>query len=61
MMETVVQNLEVLLARIPDYMGIEEVPRVSQIHTVRVEPRVHCLLRQVAQVAVYYREHNPPQ
>lgn len=34
MVETVTQNLEGLTARIPDYMGIEEVPIAFQIHTV---------------------------
>lgn len=47
-METVIQNLEGLLIGILDYMGIEEVPKVSQIHTVGVEPRMHRLLRRVA-------------
>ena len=60
-METVIQNLEGLLAGIPDYMGIKEVPRASQIHTVGVEPRMHRLLRRVTRVVVCYREHNPPQ
>ena len=60
-METVFRNLEGLLTKIPDYMGIEEVPIASQIHTVGVEPRMHRLLRRVAQAAVQYREHNPPQ
>lgn len=59
-MEAVIQNLEGLLVGIPDYMGIEEAPRVSQIHTVGVEPGMHHLLRQVARAAVHYREHNPP-
>ena len=33
MMETVVHNLEGLLAGVPNYQGIEEVPIASQIHT----------------------------
>ena len=60
-METVMRNLEGLLIGIPDYQGIEEVPIPSQIHTVRVEPRMHRLLRKVARAAVDYREHNAPQ
>jgi len=59
--EIVIQNLEGLLVGVPDYQGIEEVPRASQIHTVGVEPRLHHLLRRVARAAVCYREHNPPQ
>jgi hypothetical protein len=58
-METVLSNLEGLLAGVPDYQGIEEVPIASQIHTVGVEPRMHRLLRRVARAAVCYREHNP--
>lgn len=57
--EIVIQNLEGLLVGVPDYQGIEEVPRASQIHTVGVEPRLHRLLRRVARAAVCYREHNP--
>ena len=60
-METVVQNLEGLLAGIPDYMGIKEVPREFLIHTVGVELRMHHLLRLVTQAVVCYREHSPPQ
>lgn len=50
-MEIVIRNLEGLLTRVPDYMGIKEVPIASQIHTVGVEPRMHCLLRWVARAA----------
>jgi len=46
--ETVVHNLEGLLAGVPDYQGIEEVPLAAQIHTVGVEPKIHRLLRWVA-------------
>ena len=60
-METVVGNLEGLMAGIPDYMGVEEVPIEFHIHIVGVIPRVHHLLRRVARVVVCYREHNPPQ
>ena len=59
--ETVARNLEGLTIGILDYMGIEEVPIAFHIHTVGVEPRVHCLLRRVAWAVVCYREHNPPQ
>ena len=59
--ETVARNLEGLTLGISDYMGIEEVPIVFQIHTVEVESRVHRLLRQVARAVVCYREHNPPK
>lgn len=59
--ETVAHNLEGLLEGVPDYQGVEEVPIAHQIHTVGVEPRMHCLLRRVAWVAVCYREHNPAQ
>ena len=60
-MEIVIRNLEGLLTGVPDYMGIEEVPIASQIHTVGVEPRMHRLLRRVARPVGQYREHNPPQ
>ena len=55
------QNLEGLTARIPNYMGIEEVPIEFQIHIVGVILRVHQLLRRVARAVVCYRENNPPQ
>ena len=61
MTETVVHNLEGLLAGVPDYQGIEEVPIAAQIHTVGVEPRMHRLLRRVARAVACYREHNPLQ
>ena len=59
--EAVARNLEGLTTRIPDYMGIEEVPIAFQIHTLGVEPKVHHLLRRVAWAVVCYTEHNPPQ
>ena len=59
--ETVARNLEGLLEGVPDYQGVEEVPIEHQIHTVGVAPTMHRLLRQVAQAAVCYREHNPAQ
>ena len=59
--ETVARNLEDLLEGVPDYQGVEEVPISHQIHTVGVAPRMHRLLRRVAQAAVCYREHNPDQ
>jgi len=57
--EIMVQNLEGLLVGVPDYQGIEEVPRAFQIHTVGVEPRLHRLLRRVAWAAACYRGYNP--
>lgn len=59
-MEDIARNLEGLTDGILDYRGIEEVPVEYQRHIVKVIPRVHRLLRQVAQEVVYYREHNPP-
>jgi hypothetical protein len=59
--EAVIHNLEGLLAGVPDYQGIEEVPLAAQIHTVGVEPRMHRLLMRVARAVACYREHNPPQ
>ena len=59
--ETVIRNLEGLLAGIPDYQGIEEVPIAAQVHTVGVEPRMHRLLRRVARAAAAYRARDPPQ
>lgn len=58
--EIVARNLEGLIAGIPDYMGIKDVPKAFQIHTIGVEPGVHRLLRWVTQVVVCYRENNPP-
>ncbi len=60
MEEAVVHNLEGLLAGVPDYQGIEEVPIAAQIHTVGVEPRMRHLLRRVARAVACYREHNLP-
>ena len=60
-LETVAHNLEGLLEGVLDYKGVEEVPIEHQIHTVGVEPRMHCLLRRVARATVCYREHNPAQ
>jgi len=57
-MEIVIRNLEGLLTGVPDYMGIEEVPIASQIHTVGVEPGMHRLLRRVSRATGQYREHN---
>jgi len=59
--ETVIRNLEGLLAGIPDFQGIEEVPIAAQVYTVGVEPRMHRLLRRVARAAAAYRARDPPQ
>ena len=56
--QVVEQNLEGLIADIPD-MTLEEVQRRNQCHTIGVSASMSRLLRRVARAVVCYREHHP--
>jgi hypothetical protein len=56
--QVVEQNLEGLIADIPD-MTLEEVPRCHQRHTVGVSGSMSRLLHRVSQAVMCYRERHP--
>jgi hypothetical protein len=56
--EVVEQNLEGLIADIPD-MAIREIPRRYQRHTMGVSESINRMLRRVSRAVVCYHECHP--